>query len=63
MSYHLIASEIINQLLYINFPSLEHKIFLKYLKSTLPSSVALSFRNLGNKSCNNVSTIFQQIKN
>ena len=47
MSYHLIASELINQPLYINFPSLECKIFLKDLKSTLPSSVALSFRNLG----------------
>ena len=47
MSYHLIAFELINQLLYINFPSLERKIFLKDLKSTLPSSVALSFRSLG----------------
>ena len=41
MSYHLIAFEVINQLLYINFPSLERKTFLKDLKSTLPSSVAL----------------------
>ena len=42
ISYHLKASELlINQLLYINFPSLERKIFLKHLKSTLPSSVAL----------------------
>ena len=48
MSYHLIASELINQLLYINFPSLELKIFLRDLKSMLSSSVALSFRNLGN---------------
>ena len=39
MSYHFIALELINQLLYINFPSLEREIFLKDLKSTLPSSV------------------------
>ena len=38
---------LINQLLYINFRSLKRKIFLKDLKSTLPSSVALSFLNLG----------------
>ena len=48
MSYHLIAFELTNQLLYINFPSLEHKIFQEDQKSTLPSSVALSFCNLGN---------------
>ena len=48
MSYHLTASELTYQLLYIKFPSLERKIFQKDLKSTLPSSVALSFRNLGN---------------
>ena len=48
MSYHLTVFEPINQLLFINFPSLEHKIFLKDLKSTLPASVALRFRNLGN---------------
>ena len=47
ISYHLTAFELINQLLYINFPSLERKSFLKDLKSTLPSSVALSCRNLG----------------
>ena len=47
MSYHLIASALLNQLLYINFPSLERKMFPKNLKFTLPSSVALSFRNLG----------------
>ena len=41
MSYDLTAFELINQLLYINFPSLERKIFQKDLKSTLPSSVAL----------------------
>ena len=41
MSYHLIAFELINQLLYINFPSLKRKIFQKDLKSRLPSSVAL----------------------
>ena len=46
MSYHLTAFELINQPLYINFPSLERKIFLKDLKSMLPSSVALRFRNL-----------------
>ena len=37
MSYHLTAFE----LLYMNFPGLERKIFQKDLKSTLPSSVAL----------------------
>ena len=47
MSYHLTAFELTNQLLYMNFPSLERKSFQKNLKSTLPSSVALSFRNLG----------------
>ena len=47
MPYHLIASELINQLLYINFPSLKRKILLKDLKSTLLSSVALPFGNLG----------------
>ena len=46
-SCHLTAFELTNQLLYINFPSLEREIFLKYMKSTLPSSVALWFRNLG----------------
>ena len=46
MSYHLIAFDLINQL-YINFPSLQRKIFLKDLKSTLPLFVALPFRNLG----------------
>ena len=41
MSYHLKDFELINQLLYINFPSLERKFFVKDLKSTSPSSVAL----------------------
>ena len=41
MSYHLLAFELTNQLLYMNFPSLERKIFQNNLKSTLPSSVAL----------------------
>ena len=41
MSYHLTAFELTNQLLYINFPSLERKIFQKDLKFTLPSSVAV----------------------
>ena len=41
MSYHLAAFELISQPVYVNFPGLEHKIFLKDLKSTLPSSVAL----------------------
>ena len=48
MSYHLIAFELINQLLCIDFPSPERKIFLADLKSTLPSSAASSFHNLGN---------------
>ena len=48
MSHHLTAFKLINQLLYINFPSLERKILQKDLKSTLPSSFALWFRNLGN---------------
>ena len=39
MSYHLIAFELTNQLLYMNFPSPERKIFQKNLKST--SSVVL----------------------
>ena len=41
MSCYLTAFELTNQLLYMNFPSLERKIFQKDLKSTLPSSVAL----------------------
>ena len=41
MSYHLTVFKLTNQLLYVNFPSLERKIFQKDLKSTLPSSVAL----------------------
>ena len=41
MSYHLTAFELTNQLLYMNFQSLDCKIFQKDLKSTLPSSVAL----------------------
>ena len=41
MAYHLTAFELTNQLLYMNFPSLEREIFQKDLKSTLPSSVAL----------------------
>ena len=41
MSYHLTAFELINQLLYINFSSLNGTIFQKDLKSTLPSSDAL----------------------
>ena len=48
MSCYLAAFELTNQLLYMNFSSLERKIFQKDLKSTLPSSVALRFRNLGN---------------
>ena len=40
-SYHLAAFKLINQLLYINFPCFESRIFLKDLKSTLPSYVAL----------------------
>ena len=42
MSY-LTAFVLTNQLLYMNFPSLESKIFQKDLKSMLPSSVALCF--------------------
>ena len=38
MSYRLTAFELTNHLLYINFPSLEHKILQKNLKSTLASS-------------------------
>ena len=41
MSCHLTALELINQLLSINFPDRERKIFLKDLKSMLPSSVEL----------------------
>ena len=48
MAHHLIAFELIIQLFYINFPSLQSKTFLKDVKSTLLSSVALSFRNLSN---------------
>ena len=33
MSYYLTAFELTNQLLYMNFPSLEHKIFQRDLKS------------------------------
>ena len=47
MSYHLRAFELINQLFYVNFPSLERRFFQKDLKSMLPSSVALWFSNLG----------------
>ena len=35
------AFELTNQLLYLNFPCLERKIFQTDHKSTLPSSVAL----------------------
>ena len=38
MSYHLTAFELTNQLLCMNFPSLERQIFQKHLMSTLPSS-------------------------
>ena len=41
MSYHLTAFELTNQLLYMNFPSLERKMFQKNLNSMLPSCVAL----------------------
>ena len=41
-SYHLTAFELINQLPYINFPTLNVD-FLKDLKSTLSSSVAFDF--------------------
>ena len=41
MSDHLIAFELTNQLLCMDFPSLERKNFKKDLKSTLPSSLAL----------------------
>ena len=41
MSYNLTAFDVTNQLLYMNFPNLERKIFQKDLKSTLQSSVAL----------------------
>ena len=40
-SYHLTAFELMNQLLYINFLSLERNFFLKDLKYTMPLSVAL----------------------
>ena len=53
MPYHLTAFELTNQLLYINFPSLEHNIFQKDPKSTFLSSVVLRFRNLGNKTLRN----------
>ena len=39
-SHHLAAFKLINQLLYIIFPSFECRIFFKDLKSTLPSYVA-----------------------
>ena len=39
MSYYLIVFELMNQLLYLNFPSLECKIFQTDHKSTLPSFV------------------------
>ena len=45
--------ELTNQLPCMNFPSPERKIFQKDLKSTLPSSVALWFRNLNNLSITN----------
>ena len=41
MSYYLTAFELTNQLLYLNFPSLERKIFQTDHKSTFPSSVVL----------------------
>ena len=41
VSYHVTAFELTNQLLYLNFPSLECKIFQTDHKSTLPSSVVL----------------------
>ena len=47
MSCHLTAFELINQLLFMNFPSLERDIFQKDLKSRLQSSAVLWFRNLG----------------
>ena len=40
-SYHLIAFELVNPLLYFYFSSFECIMFWKDLKSTLPSSVAL----------------------
>ena len=40
-SYHLIAFELVNPLLCIIFQALNIEFFLKDLKSTLPSSVAL----------------------
>ena len=43
MSYHLTAFELTNQLLYINFQSLERKIFQKDLKSSLLSSLRSDF--------------------
>ena len=43
-SYHLIAFE----QLYFYFTNFECRIFWKDLKSTLPSSVTLGFRNLAN---------------
>ena len=52
MSYHLTAFELTNQLLCMNFPSLERKIFPKDLKSTLPSSVALCFVTSVISDCN-----------
>ena len=39
-SHDLIAFELINPLLYINFPSFDRKFFLEDLKYTLLSSVA-----------------------
>ena len=40
-SYHLTSFQLTNQLLYMNFPSLECKISQKNLKSPLVSSVGL----------------------
>ena len=40
-SFHLITIELVNPLLYIYFLSFEYRIFLKDLKSTLPSSFVL----------------------
>ena len=40
-SYHLMTFELVNPVPYIYFSIFEYRIFLKDLKSTLPSSVEL----------------------
>ena len=62
MSCYLTAFVQTNQILYMNFPDIERESFPERSKSTLPSSVALPFRNLVNGTFDPASEWFLEVQ-